>query len=80
MNTISMLEFRQDAEAVVRRLQQGEHLMLTYRGKAVAQLQPIQTDLIRADDPFYQLGKDAKATKLTEPLDNETIDNLLYGD
>lgn len=36
MTSISMVEFRRNAEGVLRRIEQGEHLILTYRGRPVA--------------------------------------------
>ena len=40
MSSISMVELRQDAEGVLRRVKQGEELILTYRGKPAARLTP----------------------------------------
>jgi antitoxin (DNA-binding transcriptional repressor) of toxin-antitoxin stability system len=40
MQSISMLELRQNAERVLSRLLRGERLQLTYRGKPVATLEP----------------------------------------
>jgi len=41
MGTISMLEFRRDAKNVIERTKRGERMILTYRGKPVARLEPI---------------------------------------
>lgn len=53
MKTVSMLELRSRGKDIVRRLQKGESLKLTYRGKKVATLLP-ETDkkAISKDDPI----------------------------
>jgi len=38
MKTVTMLEFRQEAEKILGRIQKGEHMILTYRGKPAARL------------------------------------------
>jgi len=76
MKTITMLEFRRQAERVLARVRKGERLVLTHRGKPVARLEPIQEESIESDDPFYSL------CELAEPagsLTNPQIDEILYG-
>jgi len=46
MERVSILEFRRDAEAVIRKVRQGKRLILTYRGKPVMRLEPIQDDKV----------------------------------
>ncbi len=75
MERISILDFRRDAEAVIRKVQKGRRLILTYRGKPVMRLEPIQEQKIREDDPFYSLAQ--LATK-GGPLTNEEIDQIVY--
>jgi prevent-host-death family protein len=76
METVSVLEFRRDAEAIIRRVQQGKRLVLTYRGKPVLRLEPIATREIGPDDSFYRLGQLAVAGG--KPLSNEEIDQIVY--
>ena len=76
MRTISMLDFRRDAERVLAKVRKGERLILTHRGKPVARLEPIRDESVGADDPFYSL------CELAEPagsLSNQQIDDILYG-
>lgn len=76
MKTISMLDLRRDTERVLARVRKGERLVLTHRGKPVARLEPIQSESIEPDDPFYSL------CELAEPagsLSNSQIDEILYG-
>jgi prevent-host-death family protein len=76
MKTVSMLSFRLHAERVLARVQNGERLILTHRGKPVARLEPIQNDCFEADDPFYGL------CDVAEPmgtLNNREIDKIVYG-
>ena len=77
MPTVSMVQLRQDAEAVLRRVEQGEHLVLTYRGKPVARLSPYDSTTPPADDPFYRLTD--PAVDGGETLTNEQIDEIIHG-
>jgi len=77
MDTVSMVEFRRDAEAVIRKAQQGKRMILTYRGKPVMRLEPI-LDTPDADDPFFALGQLADAE--AESLSNQQIDREIYGE
>jgi len=76
MQTISMLEFRQDAESVLKCLHSGERLVLTYRGKPVARLEPFQAETATADDPIYNLYQ--LADDDAETLTNSEINALIY--
>lgn len=77
MKKISMLDFRLDAERIIARVQKGERLILTRRGKPVAQLVPIAERTVSADDPFYSLCDFAEPG---ESLSNEEIDDIVYGE
>ena len=76
MANVSMLEFRQNAEAVIRRVQRGERMTLTYRGKPVMRLEPLRDGRPNEEDPFYQLASlaDSKGRDLT----NERVDGIIY--
>lgn len=50
-----MVEFRRDAEAIIKRALQGQRMILTYRGKPVLRLEPIDDEEPSEDDPFYRL-------------------------
>ena len=77
MVSISMVELRQDAEGVLRRVQQGEQLILTYRGKPVARLSPYGLSIPPVDDPLYRLAE--FSIDSGESLDNEEMDAIIYG-
>jgi len=77
VNTISMLELRRDAEHIVHRIQAGERLVLTYRGKPVARIEPVSDATADADDPFYSL--DCLADTKGGTLSNREMDEILYG-
>ena len=77
VKTISMLEFRQRAEHVIRELRAGERMVLTYRGKPVARLEPITEARIDAEDPFYSLAE--LAAQDGQSLTNREIDLTIYG-
>ena len=81
MKTISMLELRTRGKEIVKRLNRGERMSLSYRGKKVATLVPEEDAWEKpaaADDPIRRL------CKLAEPglgsMTSEEIDQHLYGD
>lgn len=74
MASISMTELRRNAEGVLRRIEQGENLILTYRGKPAARLMPYTTPLPQPDDPIYRLADFAAPGG--ESLQNEQIDAI----
>jgi antitoxin (DNA-binding transcriptional repressor) of toxin-antitoxin stability system len=76
MDRVSVLEFRRDAEGIIRKVQQGKRLILTYRGKAVMRLEPMRDQQANPDDPFYSLPQ--LAVSSGRPLTNEEIDRIVY--
>ena len=76
MKTVSMLEFRKNALKIVKGVQRGQRVVLTYRGEPVARLEPPEPSP-QADDPFYTLADlaDGSGTSLT----NRQIDEAVYG-
>jgi antitoxin (DNA-binding transcriptional repressor) of toxin-antitoxin stability system len=80
MKTISMLELRQDARKVLAALKRGERLLLTYRGKPVARLEPVQSvGNLPEDDPIFRLEEFAVDGPGGGDLTNEEIDRIVYG-
>ena len=75
MDRVSILQFRRQAEAIIRQVRQGKRLILTYRGKPVMRLEPIR-EQVGPDDPFYSLSEMSVADG--ESLTNEEIDRLVY--
>jgi prevent-host-death family protein len=76
MEKVSILELRRDALNIIRRVEQGKRLVLTYRGKPVMRLEPIQDQRIDPEDPFYRIAE--LATPNGRPLTNEEIDQIVY--
>jgi len=81
METISMLELRTRGKEIVIRLKRGERMSLSYRGKKVATLMPLEgagEKPAAANDPIRRL------CELAEPglgsMTSEEIDQHLYGD
>ena len=80
MKTMTMLEFRKDARKALAAVQRGERLLLTYRGRPVAQLTPVREvpRTLPEHDPLRRLeafSVDGPATRLS----NEEIDRTVYG-
>jgi len=76
MERVSVLQFRREAEAIIRKVQQGKPLILTYRGRPVLRLEPIRNRLISSEDPFYTLPE--LAVDAGQSLTNEEIDRIVY--
>lgn len=76
MEKVSLLEFRRHADAVIRKVRQGQRLILTYRGKPVLRLEPIEDRHLDSDDPFYAMAELAMPNGRS--LTNEEIDQIVY--
>jgi prevent-host-death family protein len=80
MKTVTMLEFRQDAEGVLRRVAKGERFVLSHRGKPAARLEPLAapTSADPASDPFLGIARRAKPSPKGRTRHGD-IDQVLYG-
>ncbi|MFN0177412.1 MAG: type II toxin-antitoxin system Phd/YefM family antitoxin [Gemmatimonadales bacterium] len=79
MRRITLLALQRNPRELVRALQRGERFLLTFRGRAIARLEPVQREegWMRVDpifriDEFAQRGRPGK-------LANATIDQIVYG-
>ena len=75
-----MLEFRRDAKRALAAVLRGERLVLTYRGRPVARLEPIRADRVSevAEDALLRLDE-FSVEGPGGTLRNEDIDRALYG-
>ena len=80
MGTVTMLEFRKNAQSVLRRIAKGERLLLSHRGKPAARLEPVTSARgnVLLDDPFLAIGARASASPKGKTRHAE-IDQILYG-
>lgn len=80
MKTVTMLEFRQNAEGVLRRIAKGDRFVLSHRGKPVARLEPLvaAAPLSQANDPFLGVASRAKPSP-KGTTKHKDIDHILYG-
>ena len=76
MDRVTILQFRREAEAIIRKVQQGKRYIVTYRGKPVMRLEPIRSQPVSPEDPFYSLDQLAVADG--KALTNEEIDEIVY--
>ena len=76
MQTVSILDLRRDAHAIVERVHRGQRLVLTYRGKAMLRLEPMEAEAT-SDDPFYALADQAGLDG--ESISNKQMDEVVYG-
>jgi prevent-host-death family protein len=72
MEHISFREFRRNAASVIRKVGQGQRIIMTYRGKPVMRLEPIGSDIPDADDPFYKITELAVSTDCRWPMKRST--------
>ena len=80
MKSVTMLEFRRNAEKVLRRIANGERLILSHRGRPAARLEPVEKPPVAdsPDDPFFTIGRRAKPSPKGK-TDHRDIDRILYG-
>jgi prevent-host-death family protein len=80
MKIVTMLEFRKNAEGVLRRVARGERLVLSHRGKPAARLEPLapagRND--SENDPFLSVRRRATASPKGKTK-HADIDRILYG-
>jgi antitoxin (DNA-binding transcriptional repressor) of toxin-antitoxin stability system len=76
MVEISVLEFRREAKKIIGRLQKGQRMVLTYRGKAIARMEPIGAESIAEDDPIYSLAD--LAVTGAGSISNEEMERIIY--
>lgn len=80
MKTVTMLEFRKDAEGILRRVGKGERFVLSHRGRPAARLEPItapaSSDL--ANDPFLTVSRRVAPSSKGKTR-HADIDRILYG-
>ena len=79
MKAVTMLEFRKNAEGILRRVGRGEWFVLSSRGQPAARLEPITAVRVSdpANDPFLMIGRRAVPSPKgkTRHVD---IDRILY--
>ncbi len=78
MTTVTMLEFRKNAEQILRRVSKGERFVLSHRGRAAARLEPLDQIKAQKDDPFLTIGARAIPSPKGKTCHSQ-IDRLLYG-
>jgi antitoxin (DNA-binding transcriptional repressor) of toxin-antitoxin stability system len=80
MKTVTMLEFRKNAEGILRRLGRGERFVLSHRGRPAARLEPVTVVRIcdPATDPFLTIGRRAVPSPKGKTR-HADIDRILYG-
>jgi antitoxin (DNA-binding transcriptional repressor) of toxin-antitoxin stability system len=80
MKTVTMLEFRKNAEGILRRVRRGERFVLSHRGHAAARLEPISSARAGdpARDPFLTIGQRAAPSPKGKTRHTD-IDRILYG-
>lgn len=75
-----MLEFRRNARRALEAVRRGERILLTYRGEAVARLEPVRPEqsTVPDDDPLLRIA-DFAVDGPGGRLPNDAIDRAVYG-
>lgn len=75
-----MLEFRRDAQRALDAVRRGERLLLTYRGRPIARLEPVRDaqPAAPADEALLRIDEYAVLGPRRK-LSNAEIDQLVYG-
>ncbi len=76
MATVSMLELRKNAHRILMRAHRGERMVITYRGKALARLEPATAERVCEEDPFYGISRIAESGGGS--LSNRAMDRIVY--
>jgi antitoxin (DNA-binding transcriptional repressor) of toxin-antitoxin stability system len=76
MKTVSVLEFRKQASKIIQSAINGRRMVMTYRGKPVFRIEPIEAKPMSDDEPFYRLAE--LANKKASSLTNDQIDKIIY--
>jgi len=74
-----MLDLRRDARRWLEAVRNGERLVLTYRGKPVARLEPVRPEAsgVPEDDPLLRID-DFAVDGAGGRLSNADIDRVVY--
>ena len=75
MKTVTMLDLSTNSETIIKELQKGIQMRITYNGKPVGYLLPIEENSYPEDDPIFDLPDHAEEMGA---LTNKEIDVLLY--
>ena len=80
MKTVSMVEFRKDAEGILRRIARGERFVLSHRGHPAARLEPVSSAASSdpANDQFLSISRRAAPSPKGKTRHGE-IDLIVYG-
>jgi len=80
MKMVTMLEFRQNAESILRRIAKGERFLLSHRGRPAARLEPVKGAACddSSEDPFLTVSRRATPSP-KGATDHGEIDRILYG-
>ena len=80
MKTVTMLEFRRNAESLLRRVAKGERFVLSHRGKPAARLEPLHGPSMTdpGSDPLLNIARRATPSPKGKTK-HQDIDRILYG-
>ena len=62
MTEVSVRELRNNLTQYLRRIEQGERVTVTRRGKAVATLEPVAQPVSDVDAPLWKMVREGKAS------------------
>jgi prevent-host-death family protein len=69
MQSIAVSDLRANLMKVLKKIEKGSSLLITSRGKAVAQLVPADKSVKQAESRILELAKTAKIHDVISPID-----------
>ena len=80
MNSMSMLDLRNNSNTLFEKLKGNEQIILSFRGKPVATISPIVQKTDWESDSFLKfINSIPKSTNKKSKISNKEIDDLVYG-
>ncbi|MEZ5405467.1 MAG: type II toxin-antitoxin system prevent-host-death family antitoxin [Verrucomicrobiia bacterium] len=77
--TITMLDLRHNAETIVKKVENGQSMILTYRGRPAVRLEPALPPVKKSAENNVDFVKSLFAMSVSMgPMTNEEMDRLIY--
>ncbi|MBX7157896.1 MAG: type II toxin-antitoxin system prevent-host-death family antitoxin [Verrucomicrobiae bacterium] len=77
--TITMLDLRHNAETIVKKVENGQSMILTYRGRPAVRLEPALPHVKKSAEKSVDFVKSLFAMSVSMgPMTNEEMDRLIY--
>lgn len=78
--TVTMLDLRHNAEEIVKKVEKGQSMILTYRGRPAVRLEPATPPINPSPENSLDFINSlfAMSVNMGGPMTNEEMDRLIY--